>query len=275
VLEILFLFKEAFFGALLIALGCAVLGVFVVYRRIVFVSAALAQLSSAGVAAALFLAAWGWGPGPLGNELFMSSALTGLGVLFFGLEAGRHRIPSDARLGIAYVLAGAAAVLLIAHVGGGDAHALLLRGNILGIRGQEVILLLAVVTAVLLLHLLFHKELVFVSYDAEMASTLGYRIRAWNLLLYLTLGAVIAVSIQSAGVLLVFSSLVLPAVTGILLGGSLGAVIFWSASSGVTAAAGGFVLSVRFDLPSGPAIVATSGIFLALAWGLRALLRRW
>jgi len=273
-LDVLLLFKHAFLGALLIALGCSVAGVFVVYRRIVFVSAALAQLSSAGVALSLFLSGWAIGGGLLGNELMMSSLLTLAGVLFFGMEGGRHRVPGDARLGIAYVLAGAAAVLLVAGAAGGDAQALLLRGNVLGIRPSETWLLLAAVAVVLLIHLLFHKEFVFVSFDAEMAETLGYHVRGWTLLLYLTVGAVIAVSIESAGVLLVFSSLVLPAVTGVLLGRSVPSVIFWSAASGVLAAALGFMLSVRFDLPTGPAIVATSGGFLAVAWWVNALASR-
>jgi ABC-type Mn2+/Zn2+ transport system permease subunit len=273
-LEILVLFREAFLGTLLIALGCSITGVFVVYRRIVFVSAALAQLSSAGVAAALFLAGWGLAIGPLGSELFMSSIVTLGGVLFFSLEGERRAVPGDARLGIAYVLAGAAAVLLVARAAGADAHTLLLRGNILGIREEEALLLLATVAAILIVHFLFHKEFVFVSFDGEMASTLGYRVRLWTILLYLTLGAIVAVSIESAGVLLVFSLLVLPPVTGILLGRRLGSVMLWSAAAGVGSGALGFILSIQLDLPTGPAIVATAGVFLLLAWW-GTLLRRW
>ena len=55
-LSTVLLFREALYGALVIALACSVLGVYVVLRRIVFVGAAIAQLSSAGIALALFLA---------------------------------------------------------------------------------------------------------------------------------------------------------------------------------------------------------------------------
>jgi ABC-type Mn2+/Zn2+ transport system permease subunit len=274
VLEVLLLFREAVIGSALIALGCSVVGVYVVYRRVVFVSAALAQLSSAGVATALFLAGLGIGLGPLSSELLMSSMFTLGGVIFFGLEADGNRVPGDARLGIAYVLAGAAAILLVSRAAGGDAHALLLRGNILGIQATESWRLLAVVTAVLGVHLLFRKEFVFISYDPEMAASKGYRVRSWTIFLYLTMGAVIVASIESAGVLLVFSLLVLPAVTGIQLGRTLGSVTVISAVSGVTAAVAGFALSVELDLPTGPAIVATSGVFLLLAWALARMVRR-
>lgn len=267
-IEVLVLFREAFLGSLIIGLGCSILGVFVVYRRVVFVAAALAQLSSAGVALAGFLAGMGLGLGGGldRSELALSLLATFAGVLFFAIEGGKRRVPGDARLGIAFVLAGAAAVLLVAQTAGADAQALLLRGNILGITGGEIRLLSSVILIVVAVHLLLHKEFVFVSFDREMAATLGYRTVRWNILLYATLGLMIAVSIQAAGVLLVFSFLVLPPVTGILLGRSLVSVLAWSAGSGVAAAALGFMVSVQLDLPTGPAIVGVSGVGLSAAW---------
>ena len=266
--EIIGLFKEAFWGSLIIALGCSVLGVYIVLRRIVFVSAALAQLSSAGIALAVFLQGWGIGLGVVG-ELGVSLLVTLLGVLFFALHGARYRVPPDAGLGIAYVVAGAVGILLIAKTAGADAHELFLQGNILGIGGDDVVMLAAVVTAVLLLHVLLYKEFLFISFDPEMARTMGYGVDAWNLLLFLTFGVMIAVAMQSAGVLLVFNFLVLPAVTGLLLGGSMRSVFAWAAASGVIAAAAGFALSVPFDLPTGPAIIAVSGVGVFIAWLFR------
>ena len=267
-IEVLALFREALFGSLIIGLGCSTLGVFVVYRRVVFVAAALAQLSSAGVALAGLLAGLGVGVGAGldASELALSLIATFAGVLFFALEGGERRIPGDARLGIAFVLAGAAAVLLVAQTAGADAQALLLGGNILGITGGEIRILSGVILLVLAINVLLHKELVFISFDREMAATLGYRTLRWNILLYATLGLMIAVSIRAAGVLLVFSFLVLPPVTGILLGRSLVGVLCWSAVCGVVAAALGFIVSVQLDLPTGPAIVGVSGIALSLVW---------
>ena len=60
-LSTILIFREALYGALVIALACSVLGVYVVLRRIVFVGAALAQLSSAGIGLALFLGGLGIG----------------------------------------------------------------------------------------------------------------------------------------------------------------------------------------------------------------------
>jgi ABC-type Mn2+/Zn2+ transport system permease subunit len=79
---------------------------------------------------------------------------------------------------------------------------------------------------------------------------------------------------QFAGVMLVFNFLVLPAVTGMLIARSMGGIFTTSVAAAVVAAFVGFSLSVPFDLPSGPAIIAVSGVLALLAWGVRGLQRR-
>jgi ABC-type Mn2+/Zn2+ transport system permease subunit len=265
VLSTVWLFKDALFGALLIALACSVLGVYVVLRRIVFVGAAMAQLSSAGIALALFLTGHGWhaiGGHPLAFALFFSLA----GAVFFGAGGGqRSGVPPDAVIGVSYAIAAAGGILLIAKASSGEAHDIFLQGNILGITRLDIWKLLAIAVPVLVIHIAFYKEFLFVSFDREMARTLGYRVRSWNLLLYFTLGLVIAFAMQFAGVMLVFNFLVLPAVTGLLLARSMGAIFSIAIGSALLAALIGFVLSIPFDLPSGPTIIAVSGVLVAMA----------
>ena len=269
--NVIWLFREALYGTLLIALGCSVLGVYVVLRRIVFVGAALAQISSAGIALAALLGTLGWSLGFLTDELALSFIATIAGVIFFTLSGARSRVPPDSSLGVAYVVAGAVAVLMIAKTAGADVHDLFIQGNILGIQLRDTLTLLAVVAPVLLLHALLYKEFLFVSYDPEMARTLGYSVRRWTFLLYLTIGIMIAVAMHSAGVLLVFNFLVLPAVTGLLAARNMRGVFIWAVVSGLLATAVGFMLSVPFDLPTGPAIMAVSGAVGGLAWLVRVL----
>ena len=267
------LFREALYGALVIALACSVLGVYVVLRRIVFVGAALAQISSAGIALALWLAGAGVALEVATQPTVVSLLLTLVAVLFFSSGA-RGRIPPDATIGITYAVAAAVGILLIAKASSGEAHDIFLSGNILGITRRDTLVLLAVTIPVLLVHAVFYKELLFVSFDRETARTLGFNVRWWDLLLYLTLGVVIASAMQFAGVMLVFNFLVLPAVTGLLLSRSMRGVFLWSVVSALVAAFVGFSLSVPFDLPSGPAISATSGGLLLLAWGARRTIAR-
>jgi ABC-type Mn2+/Zn2+ transport system permease subunit len=269
------LFREALYGALLIAVACAAIGVYVVLRRIVFVGAALAQLSSAGIALAVWLAGIGIGGELTHHPVAVSLLVTLAGAVFFGLGGGqRASIPPDATIGVTYAVAAAAGILLIAKASAGDAHDIFLQGNILGITRTDTLVLLAVTVPVLLVHLAFYKEFLFVSFDRETARTLGYRVGLWNLLLYFTLGLVIAFAMQFAGVMLVFNFLVLPAVTGLLLADGMAGIFTVSLASAVLAALVGFVLSVPFDLPTGPTIIAVSGVLALLAWGGRRVIKR-
>lgn len=274
-LDAVLLFREALYGALVIALACSVLGVYVVLRRIVFVGAALAQLSSAGIALALFISGLGVAQALGAHPVALSLVATLAGAVFFGIGgAGRGRVPPDATIGVTYAVAAAAGILLIAKAATGEAHDIFLQGNILGITARDTWVLLAVSIPVLLVHVVFYKEFLFVSFDRETARTLGYRVNAWNLLLYFTLGLVIAFAMQFAGVMLVFNFLVLPAVTGLLLARGMAGVFTVSILSALLAALIGFTLSVPFDLPTGPAIVCVSGILALLAAGVASLARR-
>ena len=265
-LDAVLLFREALYGTLVIALACSVLGVYVVLRRIVFVGAALAQLSSAGIALALWLSGQSLLLGISDRPIAFALLLTLAGVLFFGSGSGRGRIPPDATIGVTYAVAGAAGILLIAKASHGEAHDIFLQGDILGITRTDTLTLLATAIPVLLVHLVFYKEFLFVSFDRETARTLGFKVGFWNLLLYFTLGIVIAFAMQFAGVMLVFNFLVLPAVTGLLMSHTMRGLFFWSVTSALGAAFIGFSLSVPFDLPSGPAISAASGVLVLVAW---------
>jgi zinc transport system permease protein len=268
------LFRHSLYRALVIALACSVLGVYVVLRRIVFVGAALAQLSSAGIALALWLGGLGLVSFGL-NPVAMSVIVTLAGVLFFALGGGsRAKLPADATIGATYAIAAALGIILIAKAKSGEAHDIFLQGNILGITTADTVVLMAVTIPVLILHVVFYKEFLFVSFDRETARTLGYNVTLWNLLLYLTLGIVIAFAMQFAGVILVFNFLVLPAVTGLLLARSMAGTFAIAVLAGLAAALIGFAISVPFDLPSGPAIIAVSGAFVLLAWSVRRLQSR-
>jgi zinc transport system permease protein len=270
VFDAVLLFREALYGSLVIALACSVLGVYVVLRRIVFVGAALAQISSAGIALAFWLAGHGVALGLSRHTVAFSLLMTMLGVVFFS-ATGAGRVPADAKIGVTYAAAAAAGILLIAKAATGEAHDIFLQGNILGITRTDTFVLLAAAAPVLAAHAVFYKEFLFVSFDRETARTLGYRVGRWDLAFYLTLGCVIAFAMQFAGVILVFNFLILPAVTGLLLARSMAATFAGSVASALIAAVVGFALSIPFDLPTGPTMMAVSSVLVIMAWAARRL----
>lgn len=273
ILERLLLFSDALWGTLIIAVACSVLGVYVVLRRIVFVGAALAQLSSAGIALALWLAGLGLIEDGGSSTLILAFLVTLGGVLFFSQQSGRGKIPHDATIGVTYAVAAAAGILLIAKAAHGEAHDLFLQGNILAITRRDMLVLLALAVPVLLLLGTFSKEFLFVSFDPETARTLGYSVQRWNLLLYLVLGLVIAFAMQFAGVMLVFDFLVLPAVAALMLAQTMTATYLLAIGSGVVASVVGFGFSIVYDLPTAPAIIACSGALTGAAWLLNRVRR--
>ena len=277
-----FLLRNSVYTSVLVGFACPLVGVFLVLRRLVFMGVALPQISSTGVALALSLPLW------LGLKMDASSeqtehllafvgssAFTLAAILILSLMERRGRGLPEGRLGAAYVVSAAASILLLsknrfAEMGWLD----LLKGEIITVSNFDLELTAVALAFVLLVLGLFSKELLFVSFDRETARTFGYNVRRWDLLLYLTLGVVIASAMQFAGVMLVFNFLVLPAVTGLLLSHTMRGVFFWSVVSALVAASVGFSLSVPFDLPSGPTISAASGALVMVAWGVRRVTTR-
>lgn len=279
--------QDALKAALIVAAVISYLGVFVVLKRIVFVGAALSEAASLGGAlaftppiAALFDLATSSSPAlePLDHfrPLILGLLAMLLAVALFSHPALGRRLPREALIGAVFAGSAGLAVLVLSSVGGGDQHALdVLSGNILGVEQQEIAELVWVGAAVMLIQALFYKEFVLVSYEPEFARTLGYRSGRWDLLWYLSLGVMIAVSIHVAGTILVFAYLVMPAAAALRLSRRLGVVLALSVALGVLGTIGGVVLSVSpADLPTSPSIVSVLSLLFCLCWGLGALISR-
>lgn len=249
--------RQAVIAGLILAAMLAYLGIHVVRRRIVFVDLAIAQLSAVGVALAMLLER-----DPIGFSLVFT--MVGAGLL--SLPAHERRIPQEAIMGIVYAVASAAAVLIVAKMPHGEADILnLFFGNILAVTPGQIERLAWVFGLVGLIHLTFSKRLLQPPVPAGQPSAFLPKQMIWNLFFYLTLALVIAVAIRTAGVLLVFSDLIIPAAVALLFAERLRPLVFISVVVGVLSNLAGLYASYRFDLPSGPSIVASLGVFLALA----------
>jgi ABC-type Mn2+/Zn2+ transport system permease subunit len=249
--------RTALLGTIAIGVTCAYLGVYVVLRRIVFVGATLAQISSAGIALGILT---GWSPNAL------SLSLTGLAVLFFSHPGFGRRWPQDAALGVLFTASGAAAILLVAHTARGNEEVVnLLQGNLLALTASEARWMAAAFGAILLAHLAFYKEFLYLSFDPAMAATQGYRAGVWNLGFYALLGLAIALAIKSIGVLLMFAFLVMPAATGLVVSRRLVGAIAVAMGSAAASVFIGIWLSYRWDFPSAPMIVAVMAGVLAMS----------
>jgi len=275
---------DALIAALLVAVVCSYLGVFVVLKRIVFVGAALAEISSLGAALAFFppvialfhhmLAALpALEPLEHFKPLFLALSLMMVAAAFFSRPRLGRRLPREALIGMAFAGAIGLTMLVRSKVPAQAEHAMeALFGNILGVEPLEITELYIACVLVGLLQSAFFKEFVLVSFDPEVARTLGYRSGRWELLWYLSLGIMIAVSIHVAGTILVFAYLVIPPIIALMLSRRLGVVFLISVLSGILITFAGVMLSVSpADLPTSPSIVGCGVATLLLAWMGRAL----
>ena len=255
--------RTALLGTTAIGVVCAYLGVYVVLRRIVFVGATMAQVSSAGIALGILT---GWSPN------VWSLGLTFLAVVFFAHPSFGKRWPQDATLGVLFTVSGAAAVLLVAHTARGNEEVVhLVQGNLLAMTGTEARWLTLSFAGILAIHAALFKEFLYLSFDPTMAATQGYRAGWWNMLFYLLLGVAIALAIKAIGILLMFAFLVIPASTGLVLTRRLGPAIAVAMVSAAAAVYLGIWLSYRYDFPSAPMIIAVLGGMFAAGAAWRGL----
>jgi ABC-type Mn2+/Zn2+ transport system permease subunit len=256
----------------LVAAICACIGVYIVLKRIVFVGASLAQISSAGIALAFLLGQSV--PWIARYPLAVSLVVTLTGVLIYSQQSLSRRIPQESIIGIGYVIASALTLLLIVRSPKGmDEVKELLDGNIITVQQSDLMIMIVVFAAVALLHLLFYKQFLFVSFDPEMAATQGYRTRVWELLFYLALGVTIALAIQYAGLLSVFAYMVIPSVTGLLMARRMPTAFVTAILCAVLSTFLGFCWALYADLPTSPPTIAIAGSILGMVWLSRRFVR--
>src|ERR1051326_4614786 len=238
------------------------LGLHVVQRGIIFIDIAMAQMAALGICVAILfrfdLASWAT------FAIGLGFTLVGAGV--FSITGKRaSQIPQEAVIGIAYVVAAAAAVLLLSRAAEGDEEIKnILVGNILLVTPREVWERFALFVAVGIVHFVFRRNFLLVSFDRDGAYRKGLRVRWWDFFFYAIFGLVVTSFVRIAGVLLVFSYLIVAAVCGIDLGQRTANRLLIGWFIALLGGIAGLFLSFWWDLPSGAAIVCTFGVLLIL-----------
>ncbi|MCP4573097.1 MAG: metal ABC transporter permease [bacterium] len=247
------------------------LGGHVVRRGVIFIDIALAQIAAFGVAVAMLL----------GAEVGTAQAsLVGLVSSFLGavlLSFTRTRngdVPQEAYIGIVYVVFSAAMILVLSQVAhGGEEISNLLVGAILWVTWADV-LKTAIVYGVLGLVLrAAHGPLMRISTDPDGARQAGQRIRLWDFLFYMVLGTVVTLSVQIAGVLMVFTLLVVPTVMSLRLFSRTRIQFVYVVIVGAVSILVGATASYLLDLPTGAAIVCVFGLLLTVQMAVESLRR--
>jgi manganese/iron transport system permease protein len=250
--------QRALIEVILMGAVTGAIGTYVVLRGLSFIGDALSHAIFPGVVIAFLL----------GRSVF-------LGALAFGLLtsasivvlATTRRVKEDSAIGVLFAGSVALGVVLISTTRNYTRDlAAFLFGNVLGVTTHDIALSALVGALVLLLLLLFHKELLLVAFDREAAQAMGVPVFWVNLLLLVMISLTIVVSLSAVGNILVVAMLVTPAATARLLTDRLPVMLGLSAAIGTLSGVVGLVVSFHADVAAGGTIVLVATVLFGLTW---------
>ena len=266
------LWREPLLAGVLAAALLSYLGVFVVLRRMVFVSAALSEISGVGVATAFYVGSVAGidphthGAIPLLLEpVWFSLVFACAAAALFSLRPGHRKLAAETIVGLGYIVASALVLAILNSPRiAQEAHAVgdILFGNAVTVPRAQILALAAAGAAAIVTHALFFKELLFVSYDPETAMVQGVSVLRYELLLNVIVAVAISVATRAVGALPVFAFTVVPAAAALMLTENLRATLPLSIAFGIVSAALGYYLSWIEQLPTGATMVVVASVFL-------------
>ena len=243
----------------------AYLGLHVIARGVIFVDLAFAQIAALGTTVGILL---GIGHGP--GEVLFALGFTLLGALIFTFtRMDDSAVPQDAIIGITFVVASAAVILIAGLTAEGAEHIReTMTGTLIWVDWPTIGRMAGAYLVVGAFHYAFRKRFLSLTFAPEGME--GRRL--WDFLFYVPFGVVIAFSVNVAGVLMVFSALVIPAVVAFLFTNRFGTALRIAWGAGAVAIVGGIGASFYWDVATGPLLVCAFGLLVVVAGVIRVVL---
>jgi len=256
------------------------LGIHIIARGVIFVDLALAQVAAAGWTAGKIGLA-GMVAARTGISPDVAAWLIGFGTtvaaagLFSVTRMQGTRVPQEAIIGIVYVVSSAVTILLAAQAPSGAEHIQdMLTGSLLWVTWPTIVRTGVLFFVLGAAHWFLRKRFFTISLNPEEAHALGWKVAWWDFLFYVLFGLVVTSAVEIAGVLVVFSFLVIPAVIAFLFTDRPRHLLAIAWTAGTLATVAGLLVSYAADLPTGPLVVCAFAVALLLAFAIRPLLGR-
>ncbi|MDD4873923.1 MAG: metal ABC transporter permease [Dehalococcoidales bacterium] len=256
--------QNAMLAALLASIACGIIGVYVVSKRIVFISGGIAHASFGGIGLGYFI-----GISPvLGATIFsIISAIT------MGVSTRRTRLPEDTVIGILWATGMALGAIFISLTPGYTTNLFsYLFGNILTVPDSELLLILILDVVILAVVVLLYKEFLAISFDEEYSTVIGMPTEKIYLILLCLIALTIVVMIRVVGIILVIALLTIPASLARQFTNDMKKMMVLSVIFSIIFTFTGLFLSYILDLASGATIIITSVIIFATVISTRKLL---
>jgi zinc/manganese transport system permease protein len=245
--------------SIIMGLLLSYLGVHVVGRGIVFVDLALGQISMLGVAVANYFEK---------DPTIISIVFTMVGAFLLSfIKIKDKRLKQEAIIGIVYAVASAVTVLFISKAPHGESDiSEVLFGSVFTVTTSQIATMAVVFGIIGIAHFIFRKKFFELTekFENHEIEDIGV-FNLWNFLFYLSIGLSIVLAVRIAGVIPVFSYLIIPPVSAILLTRKRSAAVIVALTVSVVGSFLGLYFSTHFDFPAGSAVVAIlGGLFLVV-----------
>lgn len=264
---VLFLLAPFVMSLILAGIHCY-LGLHVLERGIIFVDLSLAQVAAFGIALGLLLGFQAHSTPVYFIALLMTFVVSGI----FALSRRHESIfPQEAIIGIVFALSSAAVVVAAEKMAHGMEYVKdLLAGQILWVTWGDVTRTAVIYAIVGLIHYVFRKQFIDASFNKDAKGTM-----AWDLLFYILFGVVITSSVSIAGVLQVFSYLIVPSLISTYFFRTIKDRLIFGWAFGFVMSFVAMAISYKWDLPTGPFIVvcfASMPVLLLVYTSFRSLI---
>lgn len=237
---------------------CGLVGVYIVLRRMSYIGHGLSHAVFGGAVVSyvmsfnFYIGASVWG--------FLSA------LLINATTRRRPVIGADAAIGIITTASFALGVALISRyrtfTRSFDAA---LFGNILGVSERDLVAIAAVTAGTVAIVFLIYKQLLFATFDPEVARFYGVRTEWIDTIFSIMLAGTVVVSMQVLGVTLIAAAIVIPPIIGRLLTDSFHRVVAISTATGALCGLGGVYMSYYIDVSSGASVVLLAAALFAAA----------
>jgi ABC-type Mn2+/Zn2+ transport system permease subunit len=196
-----------------------------------------------------------------------STLFTLVAILIMARLERRGAGSPEGRLGAAYVVAAALSIIILSQNKYGEVGWLdLMKGEVIAVDNYDLALTAGTLALVLVVLSLFHKEILFVSFDRAMAATLGRNVFFWDMTLYLLIGLTVSMAVLSVGPLIAFGFLLLPPLTSHLFAKTMRQFTITASVLGGIASFAGFWFAYNYNLPVGPTDVVLLGLIYFFAF---------
>ncbi|MBN8231869.1 metal ABC transporter permease [Corallococcus macrosporus] len=256
------LFRDPILCALIAGCVLGFLSVYVVLRRMVFVSAAVTNTAGLGVALAFFAEIHlGVHVDPLVGAVVLSVAAT----LLLMVEPARLRLSRESLLGCAFAFAGGAAILVGDRIAQ-EAHDIqgILFGTAVLVTPDQLLAVEVAGGVLMVLHLWWYRGITFVSFDRIGATVQGLPVQLLDTVLMVSIGVMVGVCARALGALPVFAFSTLSAIAALVLDLRLPWTFFTATVLGGIAGAGGYLVAYFYDFPVGGSQTVLSGMLVLL-----------